>query len=36
MDVEPDSVITATIEPGTGYQVGSPASGSSTVKDNDS
>ena len=32
---EPDSVITATIQPGTGYQVGIPASASITVLDND-
>ena len=32
---EPDSVITATIQPGTGYQPGTPASASITVLDND-
>ena len=32
---EPNSVITATIQPGNGYDVGTPASASLTVTDDD-
>ena len=35
-EVDPDSTITATVLPGTGYTVGTPSSASVTVTDNDS